>query len=269
MSIKVTPCSPIQRSWLVGLLVTALLILCGSVTAQEAPVVAAAADLQFALVEIAKSFHQETSQDIRLSFGSSGNFAAQIENGAPFQLFLSADEEYVSRLKAHGFTLDDGVLYTIGRIVLFIPNGSTLKADASLRDLRDSLADGRLKKFAIANPEHAPYGRAARAVLQHQGLWEAIQPFLVLGENAAQAAQFATSGSAQGGMIPLSLAQAPALTQLGHFAPLPADWHPSLRQRMVLLRSATEPAKAFYAYLQTPAARAVFSRYGFIPPDER
>ncbi len=269
MSIKVIPCSPIQRSWLVGLLVTALLTLCGSVTAQEIPVVAAAADLQFALAEIAQSFRQETGQDLRLSFGSSGNFAAQIENGAPFQLFLSADEEYVSRLKARGLTLDEGVLYAIGRIVLFIPNGSALKADASLRDLRDSLADGRLKKFAIANPEHAPYGRAARAVLQQQGLWEAIQPFLVLGENAAQAAQFATSGSVQGGMIPLSLAQAPALTQRGHFALLPADWHPPLRQRMVLLRGATEPAKTFYAYLQTPAARAVFSRHGFIPPDER
>ena len=237
--------------------------------AQQAPVVAAAADLQFALEEIARSFRRETGQDLRLSFGSSGNFATQIENGAPFQLFLSADEDYVSRLKARGLTLDDGLLYAIGRIVLFIPTGSTLKVDADLHDLRAALADGRLKKFAIANPEHAPYGRAARAALQHEGLWEAIQPFLVLGENAAQAAQFATSGSAQGGIIPLSLAQAPALTRLGRFTLLPADWHPPLRQRMVLLRGATEPAKAFYAYLQTPAARAVFSRYGFIPPDER
>jgi molybdate transport system substrate-binding protein len=238
--------------------------------AADAPPIAAAADLKFALAEVAGRFTQESGRDLRLSFGSSGTFATQIENGAPFELFLSADEGFVLRLADRGLTEGRGVLYAIGRLVVFAPQGSPLTADGELQGLTSALAQGRIQRFAIANPEHAPYGRAARSALRHAGIWEAIQPRLVLGENAAQAAQFAAAGSSQGGMIPLSLSRAPEVARLGTFAPIPADWHADepLRQRMVLLKGAGETARAFYAYLQGPAARDLLVRYGFVLPGD-
>lgn len=241
----------------------------------DIPAIAAAADLKFALAEIAAAFERSSGRRLKLSFGSSGNFTHQIETGAPFELFLSADENFVFRLADKGLTRDRGAPYAVGRIVLFAPHGSALKVDTSsadpLADLRAALADGRLKRFAIANPEHAPYGRAARAALQHAGLWEALQQKLVLGENASQATQFAAAGSSQGGIVPLSLSKAPEVARLGGFAAIPAEWHAAepLRQRMVLSRKAGETAQAFYDYLGQPAARDIFVRYGFVLPDER
>jgi molybdate transport system substrate-binding protein len=232
------------------------------------PPIAAAADLNAALPEVAALFQKATGRTVKLTFGSSGNFAQQIQNGAPFEVFLSADEGYVQTLAAAGKTEGDGTLYAIGRIGVFQPRGSGIRADGRLMDLAAALRDGRLKTFAIANPEHAPYGRAAQEALQHAGLWTAIQPRLVLGENVAQATQFATSGSSQGGIIPLSLALSPQVAAAGSFALIPADWHRPLRQRAVLIKGAGETARAFYAFLQTPAARAVLKRYGFGLPSE-
>jgi molybdate transport system substrate-binding protein len=243
----------------------------GAADAPDIPAIAAAADLKYALAETAQAFEKDSGRKLRISFGSSGNFTQQIEQGAPFELFLSADEAYVFRLADQGLTADRGAPYAVGRIVLFVPQGSPLKADASLADLKASLADGRLKRFAIANPEHAPYGRAARAVLQHAGLWAMLQPKLVLGENAAQATQFAAAGSSQGGIVPLSLSKAPEVARLGQFVLLPAEWHAGepLRQRMVLTKKAGEGARAFYAWLQQPTALAILQRHGFTLPAER
>lgn len=232
----------------------------------EATRVAAAADLKFALGEIAASYEKDTGRKLLLSFGSSGNFARQIPQGAPFDLFLSADEAYIFRLAGQGLLRDDGQLYAIGRIALLVPHGSPLAVDGELRDLAAALADGRLQRLAIANPQHAPYGRAARAALEQAGLWQALQDKLVLGENVAQAAQFALSGSAQGGIVAWSLVKAPALARLGVAVLIPESWHPPLRQRMALTRRAGEDASLFYDYLQQPAARAVFERYGFSLP---
>src|SRR5256714_1742833 len=237
-------------------------------TAQTVPIIAAAADLKFALEEIAAKFTSETKKALRLNFGSSGNFTTQLLQGAPFELFLSADEGFVFQLADAGRTLDRGVLYAEGRLVLFAPKGSAFKPDAGLGDLRAALADGRIQRFAIANPEHAPYGPAAEQVLQGQGLWDAIKPKLVFGENISQAAQFAASGSAQGGIFAYSLALAPAVGGLGSYVLIPSEWHAPLRQRMVLLKSAGETAKSFYAYLQAPAARAILRKYGFLLPGE-
>lgn len=239
-----------------------------SARAQAAPLVAAAADLQFALSDVADIFKKETGQDVRLTFGSSGNFARQIRQDAPFELFLSADEAFVESLDKDGFMRDAGTLYAVGRIVLIVPAGSPLKPDATLSDLKSALADGRLKKFAIANPEHAPYGKRAEEALEHAGLWDAIKAKLVLGENVAQAAQFATSGSAQGGIIAYSLALSPKISALGHFALIPDGWHPPLRQRMALTRKAGPAAVAFYAFMQEPVARAIMRKYGFVLPGE-
>jgi molybdate transport system substrate-binding protein len=247
-----------------------LLGLGAAAKALDAPPIAAAADLKFALTEIAERFEHERGKRVKLTFGSSGNLATQIENGGPFELFLSADERYVLRLADRGLTRNRGVLYARGRLVLFAPHGSPLVADGALEDLKAAVREGRIARFAIANPEHAPYGRAARAVLRHAGLWESIESRLVLGENAAQAAQFAASGSCQGGIVPLSLSKAPEMAALGHFAEIPAEWHRGepLLQRMALTLKAGATSESFYRYLQEPEAREVLDNHGFVLPSD-
>ncbi|MDL2336475.1 MAG: molybdate ABC transporter substrate-binding protein [Pseudomonadota bacterium] len=246
-----------------GLLASASL---SPVAAQSGPTVAAASDLKFALEEVVAKFERETGNKVRLVFGSSGNFYSQILQGAPFQMYMSADEDFVFKLADAGKAVDRGRLYALGRIGIMVPTGSPLKADGELKDLAAALKDGRLQKFAIANPEHAPYGARAKEALQHAGLWEAIQPKLVLGENISQTAQFATSGSTQGGVIALSLAKAQSVAKLGSFALIPNDWHEPLKQRMVLLKDAPPSLRAFYAYIATPAAQDIMVRYGFAMP---
>lgn len=246
------------------LLVTALG--CAGDSRADVPTVAAASDLKFALEEIAAEFRRSTGKTVRLSFGSSGNFARQIRQGAPFEMFLSADEAFVDGLARDGFTRNAGDLYALGRIVYFAPRGSRLKADPALQSVREALAAGRLGKFAIANPEHAPYGRAAKEALELAGVWTAIERHLVLGENVSQAAQFATTGGADGGIFAYSLALSPAVGRLGRFVLIPESMHRPLRQRMVLLKSAGPTAGAFYAFVKSAEARRIFDRYGFVLP---
>lgn len=236
--------------------------------AQPVATVAAASDLKFAIEEVAAQFEKDSGHKLRLVFGSSGNFKTQILQGAPFHLFMSADEGFVHELADAGKTEDRGRAYALGRIGIMVPPGSPLKADGELKDLAAALKDGRLQRFAIANPEHAPYGARAKEALQHAGLWDAIQPRLVYGENISQAAQFAVSGSTQGGIIALSLALAPAVARTGSFQLIPEQWHLPLRQRMVLVKGAPPAARAFYDHLSTPAAQTVMKRYGFEMPRE-
>ncbi len=245
-----------------------LALLAGTAFAQTGPTIAAASDLKFALDDIAKEFQASTGKPVRITYGSSGNFFQQIAQDAPFEMFLSADEGFVFKLADQGLTADRGALYATGRIVMFVPTGSPVTADERLVDLTRAVREGRVSKFAIANPEHAPYGRAAMQALQKIGLWSAIEPKLVLGENVSQAAQFATSGSTQGGIFAYSLALAPVFADKGKFVLIPEDLHEPLRQRMVLTKKATPVAREFYQYLQQPAARVVFRRYGFVLPGE-
>jgi molybdate transport system substrate-binding protein len=239
--------------------------------AQRAPegiLVAAASDLQFALTEIVARFEAGSGERVRLVTGSSGNFTRQMLQGAPFEVFFSADEGYVSQLARAGVARDEGTLYAIGRIALVVPRGSPLRADGSLEDLRRALQAGRVKRFAIANPEHAPYGRRAEEALRRAGLWEPIQGSLVLGENVSQAAQFVTSGNADGGIVAYSLAISPRVAPLVSHALIPDDWHAPLRQRMVLNRKASAAAQRFYRFVQEPAAREILRRHGFALPGE-
>lgn len=230
---------------------------------RSASTVAAASDLQFAIEEVAALFREDTGLRLRLVFGSSGNFYSQILQGAPFHLFMSADEDFVLKLAEAGRTVDQGQVYGVGRIGIMIPKRSRLLPDGTLNDLATALRDGRLRKFAIASPVHAPYGMRAKEALTHTGLWHDIQHKLVIGENISQAAQFATSGATDGGIVAYSLALAPQVSHLGKFSLINDSWHQPLIQRMVLMRNAPVAAQAFYQYLATPKAQAVMVKYGF------
>jgi molybdate transport system substrate-binding protein len=253
------------------ILLIAFIILCGAAgagTPRDVPPVAAASDLKFALEELAAQFRGASARDVKLVFGSSGNFYRQIQQGAPFQLFLSADESLVFKLADAGKTEDRGRLYATGRIVMFARHGSALQVDAQLAGLKAAIASGAIRRFAIANPEHAPYGRAAEQVLRKLGLWDALRGKLVLGENVSQAAQFATSASAEGGIFAYALALSPQIAKLGNYVLIPENLHEPLRQRVVMTKGAGATARAFYEYLEQPEARAVFKRYGFMLPGE-
>jgi molybdate transport system substrate-binding protein len=223
--------------------------------------VAAASDLKFALGDLAQQYERQAGRRVQLSLGSSGQFAQQIRQGLPVDLYLSADEDFVFQLADAGLTRDRGALYALGRIAAVVAAASPLVLDAALQGLR--APDSRITHFAIASPEHAPYGRAAQQALERLALWEWARPKLVIGENIAHATQFVSSGAAQAGITALSLALAPEVAKLVRHVLLPESLHAPLRQRMVLLKSASPQAAEFYAYLQSEAARAVLRRYGF------
>ncbi|HTD22356.1 MAG TPA: molybdate ABC transporter substrate-binding protein [Terriglobales bacterium] len=240
------------------------LIFCtvGAASAQELHV-AAAADLNFALPEIAKAFEAQTGTKVLISFGSSGNFFAQIQSGAPFDVFCSADMGYPQKLAAAGQALPETLRqYASGRLVLWVPSGSKLNFE---RDGIKVLLDPSVKKIAIANPEHAPYGRAAVAALQKAKLYDQVKEKLVLGENVSQTAQFVTSGNADIGLISLSLAQAPELQKQGHFWKVPPEIADSLPQGGIVLKQSASPqvAEKFLDYLSCPAGAKILAQYGF------
>ena len=250
----------------------ALLLLCGWLLSAPvmagAPIVAAASSLQFALEEAAAQFTQQTGHTLRLNFGSSGNFRRQIAQGAPFELFLSADEGFVQALYDEGYVDNAGVIYARGRLAWVQPAGrySVPSEQAPLAGVQEAITaweEGQRLRIAIASPEHAPYGMAARDVLQKAGLWEASEPLRVQGENVSQAMQFALSDEARGGLVAYSLAVAPALAERSEAVLMPETWYTPLRQRMVLTPQAGEVAQAFYEWLQQADAKAIFETYGF------
>jgi molybdate transport system substrate-binding protein len=231
--------------------------------------VAAAADLAFVLPEIVAGFEKQNGTIVKLSFGSSGNFAAQIQNDAPFDVFMAADVGYPRKLIEAGLA-DPGSLYVygVGRIVIWVPDNTV---DVERLQMR-ALLEPRVRRIAIANPQHAPYGRAAEAALTHYGLYEQLKPKLVVGENISQAAQFVQSGNAEAGIIALSLVFAPAMRNKGKYWVVPNDSYPPLEQAAVILKSARDAksARALIDYLRSPAAAELFRRYGFeSPPSKR
>ena len=251
------PCGLIVAGTLVG----------AELAAQRGPTIAAASNLNFALREIATQFEQDRGERVELVFGASGTLTRQIRDGAPFEMFLAADEEFPEQLSAAGLTRDPGVVYAVGRLVVFAPNGSPLTVDERLDGLARLVKSGQARRFAIANPEVAPYGRAAEAILRRRGLWEPLRANLVFGDTISQAAQFATTGNAVGGIIAYSLVLSPEFGKRGTYALLPDVDHPPLRQRMVLLKRAGTIAEHFYQYLQGPAARALLRKHGFAVPE--
>ena len=228
---------------------------------------AAASDLTFAFNDIAARFQKQTGISIELTYGSSGNFFAQIQNGAPFDLFFSADVGYPEKLEAAGLA-EPGTIYQYasGKIVMWVPNASQLDLDRGLA----ALLDPGIRKIAIANPQHAPYGIAAVAAMRHAAVYDKIESKLVLGENISQAAQFVQSGNADAGIIALSLALAPAMKSRGRYIEIPAADYPPLVQAAVILKSSRnkEQANRFLKFLKAPETAALMERYGFsIPKD--
>jgi len=234
--------------------------------ARPALTIAAASDLKFALDELLEAFRAEhPGADIQVTYGSSGNFLAQISQGAPFDVFLSADVAYPRELARQGLVEGDVFLYGVGRLVVWAPKASAVPLEAQgLRALLDPAA----RRIAIANPQHAPYGRAAEAALKSQGLYEAVKERLVLGENIAQTAQFVQSGAADVGLIALALALAPAMRAEGHYVEVPLEAYPALEQGGAVLEKARDPAlaRAFRDKLSGAEGKALLRRYGFFLP---
>lgn len=227
--------------------------------------IAAASDLKFVLARMVEPFERQTGVKVELNFGSSGNFARQILQGLPADIFMSADEDWAFKVAdaglSHGGPKDRGVVYAQGRLALIVPTASPISLDVELSDLQARWPG--VRKFAIANPEHAPYGRAAQQVLQKLGLWATVQPRLVLGENIAQATQFVATGAAQAGITARSLAVAPEVGALTRHLALPAQLHATLRQRMLLVKGASATGQALYSYLQSTQASNLLKINGF------
>ncbi|HXR10189.1 MAG TPA: molybdate ABC transporter substrate-binding protein [Candidatus Acidoferrales bacterium] len=232
---------------------------CGTVN------VAAASDLTYAMNEIAANFEKATGCTVRLSLGSSGNFLTQIENGGPFDVFFSADIAYPKKLEADGLAAPGSTyLYAIGKIVLWTGKDSRVDVGKGLASLRDPA----VQKIAIANPAHAPYGRAAEEALRKSGVYDAVKDRLVLGENISQTAEFVESGNADAGIIALSLVLSPTMKDKGRAWNIPENLYTPIQQGAVAVRSAANPqgAREFLDYIKMPATAALLERYGFVLP---
>ena len=231
--------------------------------------IAAAADLQFALDDISRGFRQAHPElDVAVTYGSSGNFYSEIRNQAPFDVFLSADSEYPRKLAQEGYADARSMFkYGVGRIVVWAPKQSPL--DLARLQIHALEADS-VKHIAIANPQHAPYGRAAVAAMQSLGVYGRVESKLVLGENIAQTLQFVQSGAADVGIVALALALAPSTRAQGQYWEIPVDAYPEIEQAGVVLShaKAAAAARAFCAYLQSAAARARLKEYGFYLPEK-
>jgi molybdate transport system substrate-binding protein len=224
--------------------------------------IAAAADLQFAMQDIAGRFQQETGKTVKPTYGSSGNFFQQIQNGAPFDVFFSANLDYARKLEDAGLTAPGSYYqYARGKIVMWVPNGSKLDLNSGLK----ALLDPSVKKIAVANPQHAPYGKAAVAALERESIYSRVQDKLVLGENIAQTASFVVSGAADVGIVALSLALSPNMKDKGRYAEIPDTDYPPIEQACVILKSSKNQDEAgqFLSFIKTAAIANVLKSYGF------
>jgi molybdate transport system substrate-binding protein len=249
-------------------LLAPLLLLAASLSTAQEINVAAAADMSAALPQLVSNYTKKTRQAVKLSFGASGNLTNQIRNGAPFDIFFSADEEYPQQLISEGLAVKDSLYeYAVGRLVLWVPADS--KLDSSKLGIK-TLLDPSVKKISIANPATAPYGRAAQAALRHYGIYDELSSKFVLGENVSQAAQFVESGNAQAGLIALSHALAPAMKDKGRYWTVPLDSYPTLKQAAVVLSRSKQQdaARKFLEYLRTPEATSLLASYGFNLPEK-
>lgn len=238
----------------------------GDVRAAEEPSIAAAASLRNALDEIAAAFATDAGKKVKLTYGATGNLITQIESGAPFELFIAADEAAPAKLAKSGKTDGEPTVLVRGRLVIAAPKASPVTVDGDLAGLKAAIESGKVAHLSIANPELAPYGKAAREALEHAGLWDKLEGKIVMGENIGQAAQFVTTGAAEAGLVAQSLTLTPEFTAAANTAVIPEDWYKPINQAMALIKGAGETARAFAAFLKSDKARAVFEKYGFAVP---
>lgn len=234
-----------------------------SIAQGEELIIAAASDLNFAFKNLVGEFEKKTGVHVKLSLGSSGNFFSQIQNGAPFDLYFSADIRYPRKLEDAGYAVSGSLYrYAVGRIVVWVPLRSSLAVE---KVGMEALLDASMKKIAIANPKHAPYGRAAVAAMEHFKVYDRAKDKLVLGENISQAAQFVESGACDIGIVALSLALAPSMKSAGKYWEIPIEAHPPLEQGAVILKSSKnqEAAKRFLEFLKGSQGQEIMQRYGF------
>jgi molybdate transport system substrate-binding protein len=230
--------------------------------------IAAAADLQFAMRALIQGFERKSGARVRLVLGSSGNLTTEIEHGAPFDLFFSADVEHAEELAKNGMAVPGSLIrYAVGRLVVFVPPGSQLDFQ---RQGLTALKNPAVRKIAIANPRFAPYGQAAVAALRHAGVYETLEPRIVMGEDVSQTTQFVVSGNAQAALTALALMLAPGAKPPGRYWLVPLKDYPPLDQAAVIVNNSRQKqlARAFLAYIQTPQAQSIFSRYGFARPEK-
>lgn len=228
--------------------------------------IAAAADLKFAMDEIVTGFNKtHPGDEVQVVYGSSGKFHTQIQQGAPYDLFFSADIGFPRELAKQGQAASEVKPYAVGRIVLW-----SAEMDATKMTL-SNLTDPKITKIAIANPKHAPYGKRAEEALRSAGLWDKVQPKLVFGENISQTAQYVMSGNAQMGIIALSLVLNPELSKKGGYYPIPGNMHNPLEQGFIITKlGENKPlAKKFAEYMASKLARGVMTKYGFVLPGEK
>lgn len=224
--------------------------------------VAAAADLQAAMQEVAAHFQKDTGNPVKVIYGSSGNFFQQIQNGAPFDIFFSANLDYPKKLELAGLIESASFYqYARGRIVLWVPKESKVDPSLGLKALLQS----SVQKIAIANPQHAPYGQAAVSAMQKEGVYDKVKDKLVLGENISQTASFVASGSADIGVVALSLALSPNMKDKGRYSEIPADEYPPIDQACVILKSSKnkETAQQFLLYVKSAPVAEILAGYGF------
>ena len=248
-----------------GLLLVLLVAFVCQICAGQEITVAAAADLQPAMQDMAARFEKETGKTVKLIYGSSGNFFQQIQNGAPFDIFFSANLDYPRRLEASDLTAPGSYYqYAKGKIVIWVPNESKIDLSSGMQ----ALMAPSVRKVAIANPEHAPYGQAAVAAMRKQNVYDRLKDKFVLGENISQAASFVVSGSADAGIVALSLALSPNLKDKGRYVGIPAGDYPPIEQACVILGHSKnkETAVQFLSFLRTAAAGELLGRYGFDVP---
>ena len=222
--------------------------------------VAAAANLRYVLPELAELFQQQTGHRLAVTYAASGTLTTQIQHGAPFELFLSASPDYVQRLIKAELTEGEAINYAQAQLALFASNHSKLSVDAGLQGLKEVLFRGDLNKVAIANPRHAPYGQVAKTVLEEAGIWQLIQPHLLMAENATQAVQFTLSSTVDAGFVPYAEIIQPQLASQGRFIKLDVK----LQQQAVLLNGASQQAKLFLAFIQIMDAHDIFIKHGFL-----
>jgi molybdate transport system substrate-binding protein len=229
--------------------------------------VAAAADLQFVMQDLVTHFQKETGKTVKVTYGSSGNFFQQIQNGAPFDMFFSANLEYAKRLESAGLTEADSFYeYATGKIVIWVPKESRLDISSGIA----ALLSASIQKIAIANPQHAPYGQAAVAALKKGSVYDKVADKLVFGENISQTATFVASGSADAGIIALSLALSPAMKDKGRYVEIPVSEYSPIQQACVIMKASKqkETARVFLGFVKGQGASELFRNYGFAVPND-